>query len=113
MTSSLQYIDMTLVPTGEQRGQVLWIHHILPFPATTLILRKWEYITKRFHIWYEDSDGDNITLGSSGELNSAVKELLSENRNVRFQFKKGGGLVDQELLFKLMEELDNMKIRYR
>ena len=115
MTSSQQYIDITLVPTaaGQKRGRSLWVHHILPLPLSPPLARKWDYIVQRFSIWYEDSDGDEITIGSSSELVSAVNELVRERHFVRFQFKMGNCVDEDELLFKFMNQLDKVKIRYR
>lgn len=112
MESSPQYVDMTLVPTGQMRDRSLWIHHIIPIPPAPLLARKWDYIIKRFHIWYEDSDGDDITVGSASELVAAIRELASENHFVRFHFKKSS-LMDMDLLYNMMNELDRVKMRYR
>jgi hypothetical protein len=112
MESSSQYVDMTLVPIGQMRGRSLWIHHIIPIPPAPLLARKWDYIVKRFHVWYEDSDGDDITVGSASELVAAIRELASENHFVRFHFKKGSW-ANLDLLFKMMNELDRVKMRYR
>ena len=111
-SSSQQYIDLTLVPTGHKRGRWLWVHHILPLPISPPLAQKWDYIIKRFHIWYEDSDGDDITIGCSSELVAGVQELMSERHFVRFYFKMGN-LVDDALLFRMMDDLDRVKIRYR
>ena len=112
MSSSQQYIDITLVPTGQTSSRALWIHHILPLPLSAALAKKWDYIFQRFRVWYQDSDGDDITIGSSSEFVSAVNELLRERHFVRFQFRMGE-FVDDELLFKLMDQLDHVKIRYR
>ena len=107
-----RYIPVTLNPI-ECASRPLWVLHILPLPLPPLLVRKWDYILKRFHVWYQDSDGDDITLGSSTELVSAVHELEAERvASVRFRFKKGS-LVGQDLLFKMMDELDRVKIRYK
>ena len=111
-SSSQEYIDVTLVPTGNKRDRSLWVHHLLPLPISPALAQKWDYIIKRSHIWYEDSDGDNITIGSSSELVAAVRELQSERRFVRFHFKMGD-LEDDVLLFRMMDDLDRVKIRYR
>src|SRR5271156_4492542 len=113
MTSSPRYVGITLTPTGKAQGRSLWIHLILTLPPTPLQIRKWDYIAHHFQFWYEDSDGDNITLGSTAELVAAVQELEREPRHViGFQFKRGVGKEDEELLFELMDGLDKMKIRY-
>src|SRR5271154_5663100 len=112
MTSSPRYVGITLTPTGKAQGRSLWIHLILTLPPTSLQIRKWDVIAQHFQFWYEDSDGDNITLGSAAELVAAVRELEREPRHViGFQFKRVGK-EDEELLFELMDELDEMKIRY-
>src|SRR5277367_698340 len=112
MTSSPRYVGITLTPTGKAQGRSLWIHLILTLPSTPLQIRKWDVIAQHFQFWYEDSDGDNITLGSAAEFVAAVQELEKELRHViGFQFKHAGK-EDEELLFELMDELDKMKIRY-
>ena len=106
------YVPVTFNPI-ECASRPLWVLHILPLPLPPLLARKWDYILKRFQVWYQDSDGDDITLGSSAELVSAVHELETERvAGVRFHFKKGP-LVGQDLLFKMMDELDRVKIRYK
>src|SRR5271169_4378658 len=112
MTSSSRYIDITLVPTGQIGSRSLWVHHILPLPLSPALALKWDYIVKRSHVWYEDSDGDDITVGNSSELVAAVNALVHERHFVRFQFKIGD-FTDDELLFKFMDQLDRVKIRYR
>src|SRR5205814_753018 len=106
--------DITLVPTtaGHKGSRSLWVHHILPIPPSPALAQKWDYIVKRVRIWYEDSDGDNITLGSSSELVSAVNELVRERHFVRFLFRTQN-FTDDELLFKFMDELNKVNIRYR
>ena len=112
MTSSARYVGITLTPIGKAQGRSLWIHLIFTIPPSPLQIRKWDCIAQRFQFWYEDSDGDNITLGSCAELVSAVHELEREPRHViGFQFKRAG-MEDEELLFALMDELERMKIRY-
>src|ERR1700730_13410146 len=90
--STPQYVDVSLIPLGPIHGFELWIHHIIPIPAPALLARKWTYLLDRFSLWYEDADGDNITLGSFPELISAVKELLYELRPVNFYFKRGSSV---------------------
>jgi hypothetical protein len=111
-SSSQEYIDLTLVPTGSKGDRSFWVHHILPLPISPDLAQKWDYILERSRIWYEDSDGDDITIGSSSELVAAVRELESERRFVRFRFKMAN-FMDDALLFRMMDDLDRVKIRYR
>lgn len=100
-------MEMRVIPTGNMRGKSLWVFHMFPRSPSPLLIRKWNYILKRFNVWYEDDDGDNITIGTCSELISAFDDGFS-----RFHFKVGD-LLDDPLLFKMMEELNRVKIRYR
>lgn len=87
------------------------VHHILPVPPSPLLARKWDYILSIFNVWYQDSDGDDITLGRCSELVSAIHELGDEGRDSRFYVKQGrptGGAT----LYTLMDELNQVKMRY-
>jgi hypothetical protein len=111
-TSTPRYETVTFTPLECQR-RPLWILHILPLPLTPLLARKWDYILKRFQVWYQDSDGDDITLGTSTELVAAIDEIQGEHVGpLNFMFKKGA-LVGQEVLFAMMDECERVKIRFK
>jgi hypothetical protein len=81
-----QYINIHIIPTGPM-NPALWVHHILPIPTPPLLVRKWDYILKLFNIWYEDADGDHITIGNTMELIAAIRDLAQESSYPRFHFK--------------------------
>ena len=68
MTTSPQYHtyrQFTLVPTGDTG--LCWTCHAIPTSPSPLLSRKWDYILRLFNVWYEDADGDHITLGNTTE----------------------------------------------
>lgn len=110
-SSDSDYLNVHIIPTGPI-NPALWVHHILPVPTPPLLARKWDYILQLFNVWYEDADGDHITIGNTTELVAAIRELSQESRYARFHFKLGTPVSPDRQLSYLMDELNRIKLRY-
>ena len=101
------------VPYGVPSGRPVSILCTFPSPSTAILFDKWNYIFKRFQVYYKDSDGDNITLGSYREFLDAIAELTSTPPYLpRFHFRQGS-LTGETLLLKMSDEFERVKIRFK
>src|ERR1700694_1494753 len=105
------YLLVRLVPTGTIRSMEFWINHVMPLPLTDLMARKWSYLLDRFTLWYEDSDGDNITPATWGEFLAAMEELEDVRKDITFQVRRGG-LEGLALLRDLNAEMGLLKMKF-
>jgi hypothetical protein len=107
-----EYVDIYLSPLFFAPSDSNFkVHHIVPIPPSLFLRQKWDYILSRFKVWYQDSDGDNITIGRFPELITAIQEFREEQKECRFFVSKGGP-ARRSSLADFMDEMNRVKLRY-